>query len=66
VPWCEECDQLVEDDELEEGTCPDCGTALVDPAPRRIPWYFKFLVLATVVYLGWRAYQGVDWVIHHL
>jgi hypothetical protein len=67
VPWCEECDQLVEDEDLtDEGACPACGNPLVEPVARRIPWYFKLMGLATVVYLGYRAYQGITWVVHHV
>jgi uncharacterized paraquat-inducible protein A len=65
VPWCEECEALVEDDELtEEGACPVCGTEL-DVERRPVPWYFKAMIVASVIYLGWRSYQGVTWLIHH-
>jgi uncharacterized paraquat-inducible protein A len=65
VPWCEECDQLVEEEELtEEGACPDCGT-VIEEQPRRIPWYWILAVVATVIYLIWRAYQGISWLAHH-
>lgn len=67
MPWCEECDQLVEEDQLTgEGACPDCGTELVEPARRPVPWYFKFMLVASVVYLGYRTYQGVTWIVHHV
>jgi hypothetical protein len=57
---------MVEDDELDEdGACPDCGTDLSEPARRPVPWYFKAMIAASVVYLGWRAYQGISWVVHH-
>jgi hypothetical protein len=65
VPWCETCDQRVTDEELaEDGTCPDCGS--VPLAHRKSPWYFKFMLVASVVYLGYRAFQGVTWVVHHI
>jgi len=67
MPWCEECDHLVEDDEVtDDGACPRCGTVLVDEERRPIPWYFKAMVVASVIYLGWRAYQGITWVVHHV
>lgn len=67
MAWCEECDQLVEDEDLtEEGTCPRCGTELLEGGQRRVPWYFKSMVVASIVYLGYRAYQGVTWVVHHV
>ncbi len=66
MPWCEECDTLVEDEELtEEGDCPTCGTPLVEAERRPVPWYFKFFLLASAIYLIWRAYQGVSWLVHH-
>jgi DNA-directed RNA polymerase subunit RPC12/RpoP len=66
VPWCDECDRLVEDEELDdEGACPHCGTQLTEQERRPTPWYFKGMLVATVVYLGWRAYQGIGWLVHH-
>ena len=56
--WCGACQEWREDDE-----CPVCGQVLVDVEPPPVPWHFKFLVLATVLYLGWRAVQGVIWLI---
>ena len=29
----------------------------------RAPWHFKLLVAAIVLYLGWRAVEGVGWLI---
>jgi uncharacterized paraquat-inducible protein A len=66
VAWCDECDHLVEDDELVDGECPTCGTVLVAVARRPVPWYFKAMLVAFVIYLGWRTYQGVAWVVHHI
>jgi hypothetical protein len=31
-----------------------------------IPWHVKLLAGAVAVYLGWRAYQGIEWLVHHL
>jgi leucyl-tRNA synthetase len=65
VPWCEECDQRLEDDQVgEDGACPNCGAETVEH--RSTPWYFKFMLVASVIYLGWRAFQGVTWVVHHV
>jgi hypothetical protein len=63
VPWCDECDRLVEEDELtEEGACPDCGDVITGRRP--IPWGFKFMAGATVIYLGYRLYQLINWIVH--
>ena len=65
VPWCDRCDQQLEEEDLtEDGHCPDCGSEPL--AHRTSPWWFKFLVVATVIYLGYRAFQGVTWVVHHV
>ena len=32
----------------------------------KMPWHFKLLVVALVLYLGWRAFQGVEWLIGRL
>ena len=31
-----------------------------------IPWHLKLLAGALAVYLGWRAWQGIEWVVHNL
>jgi hypothetical protein len=62
VPWCETCSKYYAPTALTgEGTCPTCGRPVGAPpqeAPvESTPWHFKLLVLATVVYLGWRVVQ---------
>ena len=65
MPWCEQCDRRVETEELsDDGECPDCGAVALEH--RKSPWYFKFMLVATVIYLGYRAFQGVGWVVHHI
>jgi hypothetical protein len=62
--WCPTCERDVTPGELDEdGRCPGCGNRLA--SQRRIPWTFKFMLAATVVYLGYRMYQGITWVVHH-
>ncbi len=71
VLWCEECHRMVDPEVLsEDGRCPRCGNELLvaDPAKvgrRHVPWTFKAMLVATVVYLGYRAYQGIAWLAHH-
>jgi hypothetical protein len=56
---------MVADDELTgTGACPTCEEQFAER--RRVPWHFKLLVVATVGYLGWRAYQGIGCLVHHL
>ena len=61
-------------------TCPTCGRA-VEPGGAHaaaaepvddedelgpIPWHLKLLAAALAVYLGWRAWQGIEWLAHAL
>jgi uncharacterized paraquat-inducible protein A len=65
VPWCDTCDRLVDDDLVTDtGACPSCGTSIVEPERGPLPWRFRLMIAATVVYLGWRTYQGVEWLLH--
>jgi hypothetical protein len=71
MPWCDECAKFWSPPSLRDGDCPTCGTQLEIPtAPPddaehpKAPWHFKLLLVALILYLGYRAYQGVDWVAH--
>ncbi|MCL4312715.1 MAG: hypothetical protein M1131_01035 [Actinobacteria bacterium] len=65
MPWCDTCEEEVGEDSLtEEGQCPQCGSTLL--SRKHIPWHVKVLAAGTVVYLGYRTYQGITWVIHHI
>ena len=67
MAWCDECDRLVEDEDLtEDGACPTCGTVLTEPERRPVPWYFKFMMVASVDLPRLPRYQGITWVAHHL
>ncbi len=48
----------------EPVSCPTCGRELGPPL--KAPWHFKLLVVSVVVYLGWRAWQGLEWVLGRL
>jgi hypothetical protein len=58
-----------------DATCPKCGSVvekglipgLTRPADEErvgVPWHLKFLLTASAVYLGWRAFQLIDWLLH--
>ncbi len=65
MAWCEECSQHLDTESVgADGTCPTCGRVIVET--RRVPWYFKLLLLTTVIYVGWRLAQGIIWLVHHL
>ncbi len=52
----------------EDGSCPTCGTVIAKPRAEelRAPWHFKLLLAALVLYLGYRLYQGIAWLAHHV
>ena len=63
MPWCEDCAKYWTPSSLKaDGTCPACGHDVEEAARRaeqavaeeKAPWHFKLLVVALVVYLGWR------------
>ena len=65
MPWCDQCRRYWQTQAVTaDGGCPECGHVVGDPPST--PWHFKLLVVAVVLYLGWRAWQGVDWLIAHL
>jgi hypothetical protein len=63
-------------DELEDGTPEEPEADLAgdeeladeegEERQARAPWHFKVIVVGSVVYLGYRAYQGISWLAHHL
>ena len=79
MPWCTECDRFLSPPSvLADGSCPTCGRA-VDPGQAHvatdelaeeesppIPWHLKALAAAIALYLGFRAWQGIEWLMHQL
>ncbi len=82
MPWCATCDRFLSPPTVrEDGTCPTCGqpvqaghahadaTASGEPSEERrtpLPWHLKLLAGALAIYLGFRAWQGIEWIIHTL
>jgi len=82
VPWCASCNRFLSPSTVRaNGTCPECGrsvdagtahapaTATEGATERRrtsLPWHLWLLAIALAIYLGYRAWQGIDWVIHNL
>jgi hypothetical protein len=74
VPWCATCDRFLSPATVHaDGTCPTCGRAIdaggahapdadVDDEPPPLPWHLWLLLAALAVYLGYRAFQGLEWV----
>ncbi len=52
------------DPDGEPLVCPTCGREMGPPV--KAPWHFKLLVVSVVIYLGWRAWQGLEWVLGKL
>jgi hypothetical protein len=82
VPWCATCDRFLSPPTVRsDGTCPTCGggvdgghahtsttTTGESTETRRasLPWHLWLLAAAVAVYLGFRAWQGIEWVIQQL
>jgi len=63
---CPKCRSVLDDgshdhagaDAVESATSGDEAAAAQEAY--KIPWHFWVMVAATVFYLGWRAWQGID------
>jgi hypothetical protein len=81
MPWCPTCNRFLSPSTVrEDGTCPTCGRAVEGRAAHAavtqddekreerpsLPWHLWVLAIALAVYLGFRAWQGIEWVIHSL
>ena len=76
VPWCVHCNKfLTPSTVLPDATCPKCGevverglipgmTRPADEERTGIPWHLKMLLVASAVYLGFRFFQLIDWLLH--
>ncbi|HLI44877.1 MAG TPA: hypothetical protein VKU92_10480 [Acidimicrobiales bacterium] len=55
-------------EQLEGGQDPEEGGDEEDEEEHqaRAPWHFKVMVVGSVVYLGYRLYQGISWLVHHI
>ena len=57
--WCEQCDRPEESD-----VCAVCGAELIEEEREPVPWRWRFFIVISIIYLGWRAYQLISWIIH--
>ncbi len=57
--WCDDCDRPVQGD-----VCEMCGNPVREPEREPVPLRWKFFVVATAIYLIWRLYQLVSWLVH--
>ena len=79
VPWCDACDRFLSPSTVKiDGTCPSCGRVVdaghahaassrseqdADEDLPPIPWHLWLLAGALAVYLGYRAMQGIEWLL---
>ncbi|HEV8207945.1 MAG TPA: hypothetical protein VGR04_14775 [Acidimicrobiia bacterium] len=81
MPWCATCHRFLSPPSVRaDGTCPTCGrpvesghahaaaTTEESTKPRRasLPWHLWLLAIALAVYLSFRAWQGIEWIIQQL
>ncbi len=65
MPYCDDCSRFWNPASMGAGgECPTCGRVLAHPP--KAPWHFKLLVAAVVAYLGFRAYEGIMWVLERV
>ena len=71
VPWCPDCDRFLSPSTVKtDGTCPGCGRAVeantvsTDDEAVPFPWHLKLLAAAVAIYLGFRAWYGIEWILH--
>lgn len=71
MPWCERCDRFYNPNSMApDGTCMNCGEFIASPDDEKdvedskVPWHFWILIVALVIYLGYRLVQGIVWVAH--
>jgi uncharacterized paraquat-inducible protein A len=57
--WCEHCDRPEESD-----VCAVCGEELIEEEREPVPWRWRFFIVISIIYLGWRTYQVVSWLVH--
>ena len=72
MPWCDSCDAYRAPNSLTtEGRCATCGSEvdgadLKEQGPVKAPWHFWVMVVALVLYLGWRLVDAVIWIIERI
>jgi hypothetical protein len=66
MPFCEDCSKFWNPNSLPpDGTCPTCGRFIADaPKAQKVPWHFWLLLGVATIYLGWRAIQGIAWLLN--
>ena len=68
---CPSCGRLVDAGRAHgppatAGPAPVSTGGAVEEPPVPVPWHLKLLLVTLAVYLAYRAYQGVAWLLAHL
>ncbi len=74
MPWCDRCDRFLSPSTVTvTGTCPACGRAVevgevakaaAEPEELPpVPWHLKLLAVAIVIYLLYRLFQALGWLV---
>ena len=72
MPWCDTCNEYRAPNSLKtDGHCAVCdsevdGADLKEQGPVKAPWHFWLMVIALVLYLGWRLVEGAAWIFDRL
>lgn len=72
MPWCDSCDAYRAPTALDaDGNCPTCGREvdrgdLKHPPSTSAPWHFWVMVIALVIYLGWRVVEFIIWIVQQI
>ena len=45
---------------------PAGDTTTVEEEARKLPWHLKLLAVSFSLYMAYRIYQGVEWLVRHL
>ncbi len=67
MPWCDPCDKYLAPNAVnEDGSCPTCeipvdASDMKEIEGAKAPWHFWLMVIALVLYLGWRLIQFALW-----
>ncbi len=56
--WCEHCERSEESD-----SCEVCGQTLAPNEQASLPWTWKFMIVTTIIYVIWRVYQLISWLL---
>ncbi len=67
MPWCEDCSKFWNPNiAAARRHLPDLRRVHRRRAAGqpKVPWHFWILIVALGIYLSWRAFQGIEWLIH--